>query len=725
MNQKPHRRGKLATPVTFLAALLSTSAAMSLLSRLPGSERLSSLSVVTMVGICAIGIWFILRPSSVRLADWLLGMNVRGRCSALIAAPLIGFIWVFALPVAVAPDSEADVTVSVLAGQNENAQGREVWLRLERDGKDIPFTEIEQNGEWLDKSPFLVAVNPDKPASVHWRGRYSDDLRLVFISHPWSGRARVTWDDKSKDLDLYGPDGGSAVLNLGGSAPTEAKLSFPDRNIRQWTTAVSDALLLGTLALAVFAFLVRRPERQVDGSTPGRVPVREAFAFSIPLLVTSACSLLIFYPGLMTSDSLDQWRQAGRMAFNDAHPLLYGFFIAGMRSIWDSPAAVAVAQLLLFALACGWLISSVRHIVQARDRIAWAAAWLVALYPLIPLTAVTLWKDVPYAAAVIALTAFLMSALARSRESKLSLAATVGLALLMFCAMALRHNGPPVAFAAALVVFLYLKKSRIQAIAALIGALLLMVMLKGPVSDAVGIERKPVSYILYSHHIAAHLSADHLPENRDDADLLRKLNHEDSDWSYNCATVNPIVFNPHFDSKEAMARNDDLFRIWRGLAASRPGIEYDHGLCSSGLIWRVLDSDRDPLYLSGVGLWAPHGEVQWIGGTRGDPLQASKSPELAEFVGKLVLLPNMQAAFRPALFMYALIFACAVAVARRRDAQLLLLLSLPAVHTAFLAVSIVAQDARYQLPLYVIALASVPLLLGSRRRAHTSSGPRE
>ncbi|MBC9080136.1 hypothetical protein G4Q78_11780, partial [Stenotrophomonas maltophilia] len=37
------------------------------------------------------------------------------------------------------------------------------------------------------------------------------------------------------------------------------------------------------------------------------------------------------------------------------------------------------------------------------------------------------------------------------------------------------------------------------------------------------------------------------------------------------------------------------------------------------------------------------------------------------------------------------------------------------VHTAFLSISIVAQDARYQLPLYAITLAAVPLLLGARR----------
>ena len=128
-----------------------------------------------------------------------------------------------------------------------------------------------------------------------------------------------------------------------------------------------------------------------------------------------------------------------------------------------------------------------------------------------------------------------------------------------------------------------------------------MALLKGPVSSVVGIDRKPVSYILYSHHIAAHLAAHHLPEDPQERALLRQLNHKQPDWAYNCATVNPVIFNPDFDAHQAMQHNDDLLRIWLALATKRPDIEYAHGLCSSGLIWRVIDSDIDPCILQALG----------------------------------------------------------------------------------------------------------------------------
>lgn len=702
-----------------LAGLFAVAGAVSLMSRVPGSELLALHQFLIPVLFCAAGLWFVmLLPARVLIA-WARPLSVRSRLIAILATGTAGLIWIFALPVGTAPAGIADVSVTVLEQTSDRSLGNEVWLRLERDGQDVPLAELTRKGAWLDKSPFLVASDPVTPASVTWRGAYTENLRLIFISHAWSGRARVTWNGHERDLDLYSAEGTSEILDIGGLDVTNSRLAFPTRNARQWLTASCDAMLLGVMTVLVFGWLVVRLDAGPSSNGERPPTWREALAYSLPLVLTSAASLIMFYPGMMTSDSLDQWRQASQMSFNDAHPLLYGLLMVGMRLLWDSPAAVAGVQMLLFAAASGWLVATVRRAVEAPRTVAWASAWLIALFPLLPLTAITLWKDVPYATAVIALTAFVVARLQPGTTGRLSARATIALSLLMFCAMALRHNGPPVAFAAALVLFFVASHSRLRVIVATVAAVILMVLLKGPISDAAGIERKPVSYVLYSHHIAAHLASKHLPENPADRALLQQLNPKDSDWAYNCATVNPIVFNPNFDARNAMAHDKDLLRILLDLARTRPDIEFDHGLCSSGLIWRLRDSPLDPLYLSGVGLWAPQGEVKWITGKAGDPVQHSLSPALAQFVGKMVLLPGMEAAFRPALYMYLLIFACGVAVVRRHDRKLWLLLSLPAVHTAFLAISIVAQDARYQLPLYVITLGAVPLLIAARRSKAT------
>lgn len=706
-------RSKLWSTAT-LGALLAVCSAFSLLSRVPGAEFLDTSHALVPVVFCAAVLWFIMLPPSRRLLGWASALSTRLRIVAIACALVGGTILLFALPISPAPISVADVSISVLDGKSESSQGREIWLRLERDGKDVPFSEFRQSGQWVDKAPFLVAVAPSVPTSMAWRGSYAGSLRLIFVSHAWSGRARVTWNGMQRDLDLYRPEGGSVTLDLGGLEVTQSRLSIPDRSSRQWATAITDIVLMGALGLWLFGWLAVRPDPSTEVATSGPA-WREALLFSIPLFASGIACLLIFYPGMMTSDSLDQWRQAGSLSFNDAHPLLYGLMMVAARWLWDSPAAVATVQLVLLSASSGWLLASVRRATGAPPLMAWFAACLLAVFPLLPMTAVTLWKDVPYSAAVVALTAFVVTRLPRIATHEMSVGATIAFALLMFCAMALRHNGPPVAFAAALVLLFIARHARLRVALATVAAITMMVLLKGPISDAAGIERKPVSYVLYSHHIAAHLATKHLPAAAPDQALLRQINSTDADWAYNCATVNPTVFNPHFDARLAMAHNSDLLRILLELARDRPDIEFQHGMCSSGLIWRIKDYDVDPLYLSSVGLWAPNGKVKWITGERGDPVQDSKSPALAEFLGKLALLPGMEAVFRPAVYMYLLIFACGVAFARQGDNRIWLLLVLPAVHTAFLAISIVAQDARYQLPLYGITLVAVPLLVAARR----------
>jgi len=710
------RRGAL------VAAVLAIAAAVSIVARVPGSAWLPLHLYLVPVLLCATGLSLLAYPAALALINHLQRLTPRGRYWVTAAGLAAGLVVIFAWPIDPAPDSIADLSVSVLDGKNEQAQGREVWVRLERDGQNVPIVEFKQKGAWMDKAPFLVASDPKVPTAVQWRGSYSNNLRLIFISHSWSGRARVIWNGQQRDVDLYDANGKDAWLDIGGIAASQTHVAFPDRNLRQWFTAGCDVLLFGTLGLLVFLSLVHRRDALIPARSSRSMTV-EAALYAAPLALSSVVSVLVFYPAMMTSDSLDQWRQAGRFAFNDAHPVLYGLFVAAMRSLWDSPASVALVQSALLAASCGWLVAVVRRATCASAYAAWLSALLVALYPLLPMTAITLWKDVPYAAATVALTALVVSRLFSPSDERIGTGETIGLSILMFCAMVLRHNGPPVAMAAALILLVFSKPSRLRVIVAASAAVAMMLLLKGPVSDAIGVQRSPFSYAVYSHHIGAHLAAGNLPDDPADRAILTSINSKQADWAYNCATINPTIFNPEFNVRRAIAHDDDLLRIMLGLARKRPDVEYYHGLCASGLIWRVRDLGRDPLYLSGVGLWAPQGRVTWITSAPGDPVMDSKSPQLAEFLGQMVLTPAVQASFRPAMFMYLLIFAGAVALLRRRDRRLLAVLCLPAVHTAFLAVSIIAQDARYQLPLYAIALATAPLLLGARSTENLERSP--
>ncbi len=718
--------GRLTLPAAAQCAaflLLAITGGCSVLFRIVGDSQAPTATQAGLVLFAALALGMVV------VLPWRwLAMQLRARPRAesiavVFTALLIGVLWLFILPVSPAPQQQTSISVQALGTHTVPSSGNEVWMRIEANGRPVEADELQRSGDWVKDGQFVRSTGSQLTNKVTWHG-YAESGRLIFVAHSWSGHARVTLNSKTRVLDLYRAEGGGAeVLTFGGEAANSYTLPFAVRSgFKQWLVAVGD-VLLGAFALSLaFMWLGTRPLLRAPGSPCGRPLWQDVLQFGSPLLLTGTCALLLFFPGPMTSDSLDQWHQAGTGHFVDAHPLLYSLVMVAARSFSAGPAAVAMLQLVLLAAACAWLIAALQRATSAPRWAAWLAAGIVALHPFVWLVSITLWKDVPYATCVVALVAFVVQHGLLSPTSRLRWRAVLVLALLMFGAMALRHNGPPVALACGLLLLGLLRGSRRRVLGASVLAIGLLLGLRGPVSDALDVQRSSLSYMLFAHHIGAHIAQGHQPAARADREILRRLNPSQPDWAYSCATVNPLIFNDRFNVREAQRQVDDLRRIWIELASARPDIEAGHGICGSGLIWRMRASD--PLYLSSISIWAPQDRVRWITPLHDtDPIEASLAPRSAERIGRLLLSPGLEPLYQPAGYMYALILACGIGMLRTRNWRLSVVLLLPAVHTVFLAISIVAQDTRYQLPVILMALACTPLFLSSRRRSGSPSPP--
>lgn len=654
-------------------------------------------------------------------ARWLLGaLQGLGRLSSAVAvaASLASGAWLaWSVPLQPAPVSSGEVTVQALGTKNERAVSSEVWARLEVDGKSMSPSVFTQDGKWKLDGEFLLSVPGAQPATFSWSGTYLEQLRLVFVSHPWSGKVRVTSQGKTEDLDLYAAVATGRVVTLGGITGTPHALESPALSQAQRWVRLCDVLVLALLVLSSFLWLSRAP-------SPAASPIQrslgfETAAYSLPTFVAGCWCVALYHPALMTSDSLDQWRQAMTGHFNDAHPLLYGFFFKAIISLGGGAAAAALTQLGFFAASAGWLIAVTRRATGAPSWTGAAGATLLALYPMTTLTAVTLWKDVPYTAAVVALTALVVGAVFLERPRLKTAGGVAALAGLMFLSMSMRHNGPPVAVVALVVLWFMRPGERRYLAVSGLAALGALVLLKGPVTSFISANRANASFVIFAHHLAAHAARGHLPSDGEDLSVLKDVNRGAGDWRYNCATVNPTLFSPDFNITAASQNGPRLMKIWGQLALSRPDIELDHLICSSGLLWRMTESPIDPLYLSGIALWAPEGRVRWIISQPGDPEEASLAPEAAQWLGELVLQREAEFLWRPAGFLLLLCFLTLVAWTRSGDRRVLIIPALALTHTAALALAVVAQDARYQLPVYVVALATAPCLAGARRASES------
>ena len=168
MNSPVPRRRLTLSPAGVLAAMLAAAAALSLVSRIPGAEQLTLPQTFLPASLLAAGLWFAMLAPTRVLAAWACTLGLSARFLALASTVAMGGLWLAALPLQPSPDTTAVVTISVLDGHDERAKGREIWLRVERDGTDVPLSEISQHGDWIDKHPFLVAVDPTEAATLQW-----------------------------------------------------------------------------------------------------------------------------------------------------------------------------------------------------------------------------------------------------------------------------------------------------------------------------------------------------------------------------------------------------------------------------------------------------------------------------------------------------------------------------------------------------------------------------
>lgn len=638
----------------------------------------------------------------------------RSICLSLLAALITGWLATYAIPVRIAPSgTPASITITATGQHDPRARGAEVWVRLIADGSPVPSSSLHTDGSWHDRDGWLVSIN-DSPAHVRWSGKVNASLVALFVSHPWSGRAIVDFNGTSQAFDLYAdaPSPPRAVQLIPSSG--SRFLAFPPRTgLQRWVQAC-DAVLIGVGLFTLLLWLTGADAYESLNLRKGGRP-HDILRFATPSLVCSVVLLTVFYPGLMTSDSTDQWNQASTGVYNDWHPFYHSLMIAGLRHLWNSPAVVACFQASLIAFSTGWLIAATLRATDAPRLLGHLAAWLCALCPIIAIYSVTLWKDIPYSASVVAITAGCVSVVNRQgldlrRPWTFLLSAVV----LVSC-MLLRHNGPPVAFAALTMGWLMVRALRKTIIALAITVVASFLILSGPVPDLLHVKRTHVVFTVALHHIAAHLAAGDSLDHPKDLALLHEIRPE-GPLQYSCATVDRTIFDPKINNAVAAANVGALLSMEARLAERYPMTEVRHLLCVSGLVWRVTTDFGQPLYLSTFSLYTENGHVRWMANNSQGLRENSLLPLVANALGKFVLSIKSELILRPASYMYLFVFALAVAWRRMEGWRTVVAVgTAPLVHCAVLLGANVAQDARYQLPIYIVALAASPLLLAAQR----------
>lgn len=243
------------------------------------------------------------------------------------------------------------------------------------------------------------------------------------------------------------------------------------------------------------------------------------------------------YPGIMTADSIVQYEQVvGINPLSNHHPvahtLIIGFFYnIGMRLTGNVNGAMSVytlAQMVFLALCCARVVLQVKRLTDKKI----AAVLSLVFFALVPFNsvfAVTVWKDIPFAGIVMLLGSRLCEMAFRGESKTPDFVLFTILSVFM---SVFRSNGW-YAFLICVPFFIYgFRKYLLKAIASVVIAIIITLIIKGPVMNAAGITQPDFteSLALPIQQIARVLVEDVRVEDKDieliDAVIDRTYIHE-------------------------------------------------------------------------------------------------------------------------------------------------------------------------------------------------------
>ena len=441
------------------------------------------------------------------------------------------------------------------------------------------------------------------------------------------------------------------------------------------------------------------PDAAEERSTTSRVIALSSLT-AFPLLLW----WLGFFPGFVSSDTIDQLGQVDRFEFANFHPAFHTISMWLVTRIWDSPGAISLVHVLAMATL---LTVIAKRLVELglSVRIAVGSVWFVSLLPAVGITTIALWKDVPFTLALLWVFSELL-AMARDSDAFWSnRPAILRLGVALSLVWLFRHNGF-VTVVPLLAVLALSNRAQLGAVGraaattlAIVGFVLIVGYRVLPVQTA---SIEPSEVLIPD--IAAILTEDESSFSQADLDLLGRIAPIDV-WTsnYNCFDSTRLVFSPDFDAGvirsdpaafrslavSAVLRNPDLALVHRACAASylfvpaQPESAFFHrppfdippntlGIGRDPVVWKAHLLTK-PIYV-----WAGDAEHLWL-------------------------------TWRPAIAIWLGLVAYGF-LGYRRQWSLLWPGSVFIIHLVNVAATSPAQEFRYAFGLYVIGLLSVPLI---------------
>ncbi len=427
--------------------------------------------------------------------------------------------------------------------------------------------------------------------------------------------------------------------------------------------------------------------------------------------------LVAFYPGMLNYDLETEYSQFVAGQWDARHPLLYiviTYGIYAIGQIWDHPTlalfAATVMRMVSFAAALGYGCA----FVQRRSGRGAALAMLAfyALLPVFPVMAISSAKDTPFAAALLVLSLLCWEAIETPEDffkSKRRCAAFVAMVVLT---CHLRKNG-----VAAMLLLLpllivtlrgYRKRAAALCAAGAGAALLLSAGLNAVLSPV-----EQPSFQFYSLPAQQLVRAYNLGDMTDGEREELLAFYVDDDWSMRLYPHLADAAKGYIDAQMLAQNGDEFMNLWARVGRRNVKTYVEAFLMLNIGLWYPDDLShadiyRDAYYLEKGYLQTDEYALEEFGVKRAYPL-----PAISDFVNRVCRqneyqqYPVISQLLCTAAPLWAILFACALLVARKRTRYLTAAGGVLGLWVSYLFGP--CTLARYVLPLFCLAPALLAL----------------
>lgn len=359
-------------------------------------------------------------------------------------------------------------TASVSTFDKKNSLSQDTKLYLfknpKADNKIISDDELFCSGSVStvlnsEKVPFFLLKNEDgKKSSITFSGK-ANYIYFVLMGSDDTGIAEITVNGKKHYIDTFQY---ISHFNFNRRVHFSKPLIFQVNNSLSSSELINKFLYISIVFFLFFysslylGRILLSKSIILKYNKSDKIKFRHLILYSMPVAVLFIFNLLLFYPGIVPFDSMNQLSQCYTLLFDNHHPVFHSLLLLFLTIFNKGPLPICLFQIGLFSVLLGYFFERLEN-YGIPSKILFITSLLIALQPFNSIMSVNIMKDFLFSTTVCSLIFCIIMIFIEKKDfftSKLNVSILLTTLILMSF---IRYNGLLICIFCLLMMFLCFK----------------------------------------------------------------------------------------------------------------------------------------------------------------------------------------------------------------------------------------------------------------------------